>query len=41
MFSYNLAAAHLGLKHTVAHSFQVSDPWAGGEGKQSQADAHT
>lgn len=32
MFGYNLAAAHLGLKHTVAHSFQVSDPWAGGEG---------
>lgn len=32
MFAYNLAAAHLGLRHTVAHSFAVSDPWAGGEG---------
>ena len=32
MFGYNLAAAHLGLRHTVAHSFAVSDPWAGGEG---------
>jgi len=32
MFAYNLAAVHLGLRHTVAHSFTVSDPWAGGEG---------
>lgn len=32
MFGYNLAAAHLGLKHTIAHSFQVSDVWTGGEG---------
>ena len=32
MFAFNLAAAHLGLRHTVAHSFMVSDPWAGGEG---------
>ena len=32
MFAYNLAAAHLGLRHTVAHSFAVSDTWAGGEG---------
>ena len=32
MFGYNLASAHLGLKHTIAHSFMVSDVWAGGEG---------
>jgi hypothetical protein len=32
MFGYNLAAAHLGLRHTVAHSFMVSDVWSGGEG---------
>ena len=32
MFAYNLAAAHLGIRHTIAHSFMVSDPWAGGEG---------
>ena len=32
MFGYNLAAAHLGLRHTIAHSFAVSDPTAGGEG---------
>lgn len=32
MFAYNLAAAHLGLRHTVAHSFMVSDVFAGGEG---------
>jgi len=32
MFGYNLAAAHLGLRHTVAHSFAVSDVKAGGEG---------
>lgn len=32
MFAYNFAIAHLGLRHTLAHSFMVSDPWAGGEG---------
>jgi hypothetical protein len=32
MFGFNLAAAHLGLRHTVAHSFMVSDVRAGGEG---------
>jgi hypothetical protein len=32
MFGYNLAAAHLGLRHTVAHSFAVSDVYSGGEG---------
>lgn len=32
MFAYNLAAAHHGLRHTISHSFQVSDIWAGGEG---------
>lgn len=32
MFAYNLAVAHLGLRHTIAHSFMVSDPWSGGEG---------
>jgi hypothetical protein len=32
MFGYNLAAAHLGLRHTIAHSFAVSDIWSGGEG---------
>lgn len=32
MFAYNLAAAHLGLRHTISHSFMISDPWAGGEG---------
>ena len=32
MFGYNLAAAHLELKHSIAHSFMVSDPSAGGEG---------
>ena len=32
MFAYNLAAAHLGLRHTVAHSFAVSDVFSGGEG---------
>lgn len=32
MFGYNLAAAHLGLRHTVAHSFAVSDVFSGGEG---------
>jgi hypothetical protein len=32
MFGYNLAAAHLGLRHTVAQSFAVSDVKAGGEG---------
>lgn len=31
-FAYNLAAAHLGLRHTIAHSFMVSDVFAGGEG---------
>ncbi len=31
-FGYNLAAAHHGLRHTVAHSFMVSDIFAGGEG---------
>lgn len=34
MFGYNLAAAHLGLRHTIAHSFMVSDIWAGMEGWQ-------
>jgi hypothetical protein len=28
MFGYNLAAAHLGLRHTIAKSFMVSDIWA-------------
>jgi hypothetical protein len=32
MFGYNLAAAHLELRHTIAHSFMVSDVTAGGEG---------
>jgi hypothetical protein len=32
MFGYNLAAAHLGLRHVVAHSFAVSDVYSGGEG---------
>eukprot|EP00934_Nitzschia_sp_Nitz4_P007256 Nitzschia sp. Nitz4//scaffold192_size41448//2057//3710//NITZ4_007480-RA/size41448-snap-gene-0.52-mRNA-1//-1//CDS//3329540221//7246//frame0 len=32
MFAYNLAAAHLGMRHTIAHSFMVSDVFAGGEG---------
>lgn len=32
MFGYNLAAAHLDLRHTIAFSFMVSDVWAGGEG---------
>ena len=32
MFAYNLAVSHLGLRHTIAHSFHVSDPKAGGEG---------
>lgn len=32
MFGFNLAVSHLGLRHTIAHSFMVSDPWAGGEG---------
>jgi hypothetical protein len=32
MFGYNLAAAHLELRHTIAHSFMVSDAGAGGEG---------
>jgi hypothetical protein len=32
MFGYNLAAAHLGLRHIVAHSFAVSDVYAEGEG---------
>jgi peptidyl serine alpha-galactosyltransferase len=32
MFGYNLAAAHLGLRHTITHSFMVSDMWAGMEG---------
>ena len=32
MFGYNLAAAHLGLRHTIAQSFAVSDILAGGEG---------
>ncbi|KAG7354688.1 hypothetical protein IV203_004044 [Nitzschia inconspicua] len=32
MFGYNLAAAHLGLRHTIAHSFAVSDIFSGGEG---------
>ena len=32
MFGYNFAAAHLGLRHTIAHSFMVSDIAAGGEG---------
>jgi hypothetical protein len=32
MFGYNLAAAHLELRHTIAHSFMVSDPKSGGEG---------
>ena len=31
MFAYNLAIAHLGMRHTVAHSFHASDPRAGGE----------
>jgi hypothetical protein len=26
MFGYNLAAAHLQLRHTIAHSFMVSEP---------------
>ena len=34
MFGYNLAAAHLGLRHTIAKSFMVSDQWAGMEGWQ-------
>mmetsp|Transcript_12848 Transcript_12848/g.32359 ORF Transcript_12848/g.32359 Transcript_12848/m.32359 type:complete len:534 (-) Transcript_12848:95-1696(-) len=32
MFAYNLAIGHLELRHTIAKSFQVSDPRAGGEG---------
>jgi hypothetical protein len=32
MFGYNLAAAHLGLRHTVAFSFMVSAVSAVGEG---------
>ena len=32
MFGYNLAAAHLQLKHMIAFSFMVSDIYAGGEG---------
>ena len=32
MFGYNFAAAHLGLRHTIAYSFMVSDTTAGGEG---------
>ena len=32
MFGYNLAAAHHGLRHTVAKSFMVSDIWSQGEG---------
>eukprot|EP00537_Pseudo-nitzschia_pungens_P010805 CAMPEP_0172387108 /NCGR_PEP_ID=MMETSP1061-20121228/4502_1 /TAXON_ID=37318 /ORGANISM="Pseudo-nitzschia pungens, Strain cf. pungens" /LENGTH=568 /DNA_ID=CAMNT_0013116677 /DNA_START=57 /DNA_END=1763 /DNA_ORIENTATION=+ len=32
MFAYNFAIAHLGLRHTVAFSFMVSDVWSGGEG---------
>jgi hypothetical protein len=31
-FGYNLAAAHHGLRHTIAQSFMVSDIFAGGEG---------
>jgi hypothetical protein len=37
MFGFNLAAAHLGLRHTVAKSFMVSDPWDGGEGWEQVA----
>lgn len=29
---YDTAAAHHGLRHTIAHSFMVSDVFAGGEG---------
>jgi hypothetical protein len=32
MFGFNLAAAHNGLRHTLAFSFMVSDTTAGGEG---------
>ena len=33
MFGYNLAAAHLQLRHTIAHSFMVSEPMVmNGEG---------
>jgi hypothetical protein len=33
MFGYNLAAAHLQLRHTIAHSFMVSQPMvSNGEG---------
>jgi peptidyl serine alpha-galactosyltransferase len=32
MFGYNVAAAHLGLRHSIAQSFMVSDIQAGGEG---------
>jgi hypothetical protein len=32
MFAFNLAAAHEGLRFTIAHSFMVSDVFAGGEG---------
>jgi len=32
MFAFNLAAAHEGLRFTIAHSFVVSDVFTGGEG---------
>lgn len=32
MFGYNLAAAHLELRHTIAHTFMVSDTTSAGEG---------
>ena len=32
MFAFNLAAAHEGIRFTIAHSFMVSDVFAGGEG---------
>jgi hypothetical protein len=32
MFAFNIAAAHLGLRHTLAFSFMVSDVGTGGEG---------
>ena len=32
MFAFNLAAAHLKLRHTLTYSFMVSDVTAGGEG---------
>lgn len=32
MFAFNIAAAHLGLRHNLAFSFMVSDVGTGGEG---------